>query len=249
MRPATGPAGLALALTLGALAMSLGACQPPKDDDDAFAARVKAYLMAHPETLRAALDNMQAKEEADADAKAKADLSALRPALERDPRDFAANPAGKVTVTEFYDYRCPHCINIAPKVVALIRGRPEVRFVFKEMPIFGPTSEHAARAALAAKAQGKDYVGLYEAMMQARPLTDAQIDRLAGAKGVDLAAMNAPDAKAKDAAQLTDTANLASKLDIDGTPGFVVGDVIIHGEDFDALQAAIAKAEGKAPAA
>ena len=96
-----------------------------------------------------------------------------------------------MTVTEFYDYRCPHCINIAPKVVALIRTRPDVRFVFKEMPIFGATSEHAARAALAAKAQGKDYVGLYDAFMSAHPLTDDEIDRIAAAKGVDLAAMNA----------------------------------------------------------
>src|SRR4029077_17097522 len=132
----------------------------------------KAYLMSHPDDLKAALANLQAREDADAekaeaqaDVKAKASLPALRAALERDPRDFVANPGGKVTVTEFYDYRCPHCINIAPKVVALIRAHPDVRFVFKEMPIFGATSEHAARAAFAAKDQGKDYVGLYEAFM------------------------------------------------------------------------------------
>ena len=114
--------------------------------------------------MQAKDDADQAKAEADADAKAKTALPALRAALERDPRDFVANPDGKITVTEFYDYRCPHCINIAPKVVDLIQRHPDVRFVFKEMPIFGATSEHAARAALAAKAQGKDYVGLYEAI-------------------------------------------------------------------------------------
>lgn len=231
-------------------ALALGACQPHGADPASFDARVKAYLMAHPQDLRAALENMQAKEEADqasedakADAQAKAALPALRAALERDPRDFVANPGGKVTVTEFYDYRCPHCINIAPKVVALIRAHPDVRFVFKEMPIFGPTSEHAARAALEAKAQGKDYVGLYAAMMAARPLTDDEIDRLAAAKGVNVAAMNAPATVAKDDAQMADTARLAEKLSIDGTPGFIVGDTIIHGEDYDALTAAIAQAE------
>jgi protein-disulfide isomerase len=233
-----------------AVALALGACHPAGGDDAAFDAKVRAYLMAHPEDLRKALDNLQTKEDADqakaeasADAKARAALPALRAALERDPRDFVANPDGKVTVTEFYDYRCPHCINIAPKVVALIRAEPDVRFVFKEMPIFGATSEHAARAAFAAKAQGKDYVGLYEAFMSAHPLTDDEIDRLAAAKGVNLAAMNAPAATAKDAAQIADIAKLASKLAIDGTPGFVVGDTIIHGEDYDGLTAAIAKAK------
>ena len=236
-----------------AAALCLAACHPAANDDAAFGARVKAYLMAHPEDLRAVLENMQAKEdaaaekaEAQADQRAQAALPALRASLEHDPGDFVANPNGKLTVAEFYDYRCPHCINIAPRVVSLIRQHPEVRFVFKEMPIFGATSEHAARAALAAKAQGKDYVGLYEAMMDARPLTDEEIDHLAAAKGVDVAAMNAPAAVAAANAHIAAVAALAQKLAIDGTPGFVVGDTIVHGEDFDALTAAIAKAEGKA---
>lgn len=236
-----------------AAALALSACQPAQEGDASFDARVKAYLLKHPDDLRAAIQNMQAKDDADqakaeaaADTKAKAALPVLRAALERDPRDFVANQNGKVTVTEFYDYRCPHCIEIAPQIVGLIRSHPDVRFVFKEMPIFGSTSDHAARAALAAKAQGKDYVGLYEAMMAARPLTDQEVDRLAAAKGVDLAAMNAPAAVAKDQAQIDDVAKLAVKLAINGTPGFIVGDTVIHGEDFDGLTAAIAAAEKKA---
>ena len=137
-----------LAAAALAAALALAACQPAGGDDAAFDARVKAYLMAHPEVLQAALQKMQAKDDADeakaqdaADAKAEAALPALRAALERDPRDFVANPNGKVTVTEFYDYRCPHCIEIAPQVVGLIRTQPDVRFVFKEMPIFGDASE------------------------------------------------------------------------------------------------------------
>jgi protein-disulfide isomerase len=242
----------AIAFAFTAAALGLAACQPAPDSAS-FDARVKAYLLAHPDDLRAAIQNMQAKDDADqekeeaaADARAKAALPVLRAALERDPRDFVANPNGKVTVTEFYDYRCPHCIAIAPQIVGLIRAHPDVRFVFKEMPIFGSTSDHAARAALAAKAQGKDYVGLYEAMMAARPLTDDDIDRLAAAKGVDVAAMNAPATMAKDQIQIDDVAKLATKLAINGTPGFIVGDTVIRGEDFDGLSAAIAQAEKKA---
>ncbi len=232
-------------------ALALAACQPAAGGDDAaFDAKVKTYLMTHPDVLRAALDNMQAKEAADeaqaeteALAKARALLPSLRKALEQDPRDFVANPSGKITVTEFYDYRCPHCINIAPKVLELIKTHPDVRVVFKEMPIFGATSEHAARAALAAKQQGKDYLALYEAFMSTHPLTDAEIDRIAAAHGVNIAAMNAPDVRKADDTQLADIAKLADKLAITGTPGFVVGDDIIVGEDYDTLTSDIAKAE------
>jgi protein-disulfide isomerase len=226
--------------------LSLGGCQR---DDAGFDAKVKAYLMAHPDELRAAIDNMQARDEAAAEAaadqKARAALPSLRSALERDPRDFVANPNGKLTVTEFYDYRCPHCVNIAPKVVGLIRSRQDVRFVFKEMPIFGAISEHAARAAFAAKQQGKDYVGLYEAFMGDRALDDAAIDKIAASKGVDVARMNAPATLAADAQQLSDVSDLFKALGFEGTPGFVVGKTFIRGEDFDGLVTAINKTEHK----
>jgi len=235
---------------LAAAALGLAACQPA--DDPRFDAKVKQYLLTHPDDLRAALDNIaeadQAKTDAAAAARAKAVLPSLRAALERDPSDFVANPDGKVTVTEFYDYRCPHCINIAPKVLALVRGHPEIRFVFKEMPIFGVTSEHAARAALAAKQQGKDYLGLYEAFMSARPLIDDEIDRLAAAKGVNVAAMNAPAEVEADQAHLEKVATLAKALGVNGTPDFVVGDQVIFGEYYDRLVEAINGAAAKSGA-
>jgi protein-disulfide isomerase len=58
--------------------------------------------------------------------------------------------------------------------------------------------------------------------------------------------MNAPASVARDQVQIDDVAKLAAKLSIDGTPGFIVGDSIIRGEDFDGLTAAITSAEKKA---
>jgi protein-disulfide isomerase len=240
-----------LVLGAGVLALGLAACQASAAGDDAaFDAKVKQYLMTHPDVLHQALEHMQQEEDAAetraetaALAKARTLLPTLRDAIERDPRDFVANPNGHVTVTEFYDYRCPHCVNIAPRVVDLIRTHPDVRFVFKEMPIFGATSEHAARAAMAARQQGKDYVGLYDAFMSSHPLTDGEIDRIAASKGVDITAMNAADVRKADDAQIADIAKLAQQLAISGTPGFVVAGDIIEGEDYDTLIADITKAE------
>src|SRR5437764_12947414 len=158
--------------------------------------------------------------------------------------DFVANPRGKVTVTEFYDYRCPHCASAAPKVVELIKANPDVRFVFKEMPIFGPTSERAAFAALAVKRAGGDYLGLYSAYMSARPLDETAIERIAREKGAPPAApVGVADPGTK--AQLAQTASLFTKLALEGTPAFIVGDRIILGEDMAAVNAAVAAARLK----
>ena len=92
----------------GALAvlglLTLGACDRTAAQDDAFGARVRAYLLSHPEVIQEAVEKLQAKADADETAsedKARRALPALRSAVEQDPRDFVANPAGKITVTEF----------------------------------------------------------------------------------------------------------------------------------------------------
>jgi protein-disulfide isomerase len=230
------------ALLLAAASLILVACQPTVGVDKAFGDRVRAYLLAHPEVLEEANQKLQANAEARVEAaqrQAEANLPALRAALERDPRDFVANPNGRITVTEFYDYRCPHCIAMAPELLALIHQRPDVRFVFKEMPIFGAESEHAAYAALAVKKAGGDYLGLYQTLMATRPLDDGSIDGIAVAKGAHKADISPGSAST---AQLAATSALFDKLALDGTPGFVVGNHIMAGDDMAALEAAITKA-------
>jgi len=236
---------MTLRIALGpvmALAVSAAACQPMLVSDKDFGERVRAYLLAHPEVLEEANQRLQANAEARVAAaqhRAEATLPGLRAAIERDPRDYVANPNGRITVTEFYDYRCPHCAAMAPKLISVIREHPDIRFVFKEMPIFGATSEHAAYAAMAVKKAGGDYVGLYQSFMATRPLDDAAIDSIAAAKGAHKADI-APNATAT--AQLAATNALFDKLALDGTPGFVVGNQILAGDDMAALQAAIDKA-------
>ncbi len=246
MRRATGLARLLAA------ALAFGACHgsQAKDSvaaaapaDAAFGAKVRAYLLAHPEVIEEAVERLQANQAADQAAQEKAaaaKLPALRRAIERDPRDFVANPAGHVTVTEFYDYRCPHCVNAAPKVLAMIRRDPDVRFVFKEMPIFGEVSQRAARAALAVKKSGGDSLGLYQALMSTRGLDRATIDALALAHGATRADIDANPAADQ---QMADTASLFAKLDLGGTPAFIIGDDIVYGEDMDAVAADVAKAK------
>jgi protein-disulfide isomerase len=227
-------------------------------EDSGFGDKVRAYLLAHPEVIADAIQKLQDKQEAEAqaataqaEAKAKAALQhdpSVRQALEHDPRDFVANPAGKITVTEFYDYRCPHCINAAPAVLKIIQDHPDVRFVFKEMPIFGATSEYAARAAIAVKTAGGDYLGMYRSMMSTRGLDADSVDQIAAAHGVNPVKAEAGPNKAAADAQIADIHKLAKELGVDGTPAFIIGDTLVPGEDMDAVRIAIhdAQAAGRA---
>ena len=230
---------LTLALA-GALAAA--GCSRAAEEDKAFGDKVRAYLLAHPEVIKEAADKYNANLETAKADEARAAIGKNRAALERDPRDFVANPGGKVTITEFYDYNCAHCKNVAPKVIDFIARHPDVRVVFKELPIFGAASEHAAFAALAVKRSGGDYLRVHAEMMGARPLDAAAIDRILRAHKVDPAILDQPAAAKEAASHLTEIQQLAGHVGVEGTPAFIIGDTLIPGEDMEAVEAAVTEA-------
>lgn len=234
----------ALAASLALSGMLLGACAPAKPDKE-FGEKVRAYLLEHPEVLlevSAKLEQKQAAKTADAGRKA---LNQYRQALERDPRDFVANPNGSVTVTEFFDYKCGYCRIATPEVLKLIADNPDVRFVFKEFVIFGRDSEAAARLMLGAKQQGKT-LQLHQALMAEKSLDEAAAYRIASGLGIDVAKARAVGSSPGVTQHLADTHALARSLAIEGTPAFIVGDTIIPGADMQALKLAIAKTQAAA---
>lgn len=232
---------LAIALTA---ALMLAACSREPKVDKEFGDQVRAYLLANPEVIEEAVVKLQEKRAVEQQAKAGEAVKKLRKELTADKRDFVANPNGKVTVVEFYDYRCGFCKTITPQIAELIRSDPNVRFVFKEYPIFGDVSDRAAKAMIAAKDSGK-YLELHKALMAEKSLDDAALARVFAQHGLNAEALIA-QAGAKGDAQLVDAHKLASELGIDGTPAFVVGDTIVHGADMAALKKAIADAKKKA---
>jgi protein-disulfide isomerase len=231
-----------LLLILAAAAVALAGCDR---SDRAFDDRVHAYLLSHPEVIQEAVNALQKKEQVRATAQNQVAIGQSRAALERDPRDFVANPNGKITMTEFYDYRCPHCVNAAPAVLKIIKDNPDVRVVFKEFPIFGADSDTAAAAAIAVKQAGGDYLGVYADFMAARPLNADAVQRILSAHGVDPARLQQAAFQKNASDQLLATRHLAIRLGLEGTPAFIVGDTVIPGEDMDAVRAAINAARAR----
>ncbi|MBI1683568.1 DsbA family protein [Caulobacter hibisci] len=236
-----------LALAVAGLVLSAGmaACSQPQSAppkvDEAFGKKVRAYLLEHPEVLLEVSAKLQEKQEAEARAKSLGAISQHRQAIERDPRDFVANPNGTITVTEFFDYKCGYCKLAAPQIVEIIEKNPDVRFVFKEFVIFGPDSEIAARMAIGAQQQGKT-LAVYKGMMAEKSLDEAAVTRIAKAAGVDVEKAKADGQAQTVTQQLQDVQGLAQALHIEGTPAFIVGDKMIPGADMQALKLAIEEA-------
>jgi protein-disulfide isomerase len=231
------PALAAFAVLTG---LTLVGCE--KVDDAAFGQRVRAYLMQHPEVIREAALKLAENDRVAAAKATTASMAKYRAQLERDPRDFVANPDGKITVVEFFDYRCGYCKLAAPEVVKLINENPDVRFVFKEFPIFGEVSDTAAKMALTPIGKTKG-LALYSLWMNEKALNEAALDRHLASAGLDPSAVRKAAIDPQIDRQILDTRALANALRIDGTPAFIIGDTIIPGADIAALKAAITQAK------
>ncbi len=234
----------ASALAAAAPPHALAAAEMTASEREAIERVIHDYLMHNPDVLIEALRGAEDKLNHEADAKAATILSDRRSEVFDDPATpVGGNPRGDVTVVEFFDYRCPYCKQVLPSLQTVLKEDRKLRFIYKEMPVLGPASIIAARAALAAQRQGK-YEAFHNAMMGTKgQINEDTVYKVAASVGLDVNRlkqdMTAPEIEHALKANLA----LADALNIRGTPGFIIGQHIVPGAlDLDALRSMIADA-------
>ncbi len=139
------------------------------------------------------------------------------------------NPKGDVTMVEFFDYSCGYCKLAQPNVVKLLESDKNIRFVYKELPILGPNSVTAAKAALASVAQGK-YEKFHEALMTSKDhLNESSIMDLAKEVGLDTDKLKKDMESEKVQKILATNVELAKSIGARGTPAFIIGGKLFPG--------------------
>lgn len=242
-------------LPLLAATVALGTAAPAlaldASDREAIRAEVEALLLENPEIIIDALrkfDQMQQAKAAEAESLT---IAQNQKAL-NDPEDtlILGNPDGDVTLVEFLDYRCGFCKRSHDQVNALVESDGNIRYVIKELPILGPDSVTASRAAIAAIRKGDQdrATALHNAMMSFKgSLTDGAIYKIAREIGFDLDDLEEEMKSDAVTTMIQDNYALASALSINGTPAFVVGDQVLHGAQSDAALTAALDAARQDP--
>ena len=222
-------------LALSALSLAAIVCigfAPAHADEQALTKAqveqvVHDYIMNNPKLIMDSVDDYQKKA---MQARSSEGLKKNKESLTKDTSSpEAGNPKGDVTVVEFFDYNCHFCKGAFPAVQSLLEKDKNVRIVFKEFPILGPTSETAAKWALAADKQ-KKYFEFHTAMMNNKePISDDLLAKVAKGVGMDVDKAKADVASPEVVQQIAKNRALAGELDINGTPAFVIGDDISRG--------------------
>jgi protein-disulfide isomerase len=208
---------------------------------------IKEYLTdKHPEVMAEGLQELQKREQENADAKSKQEIGSAKDRVYNDPNSpIGGNPKGNVTVVEFFDYQCGYCKMSEDAVEHLLKDDKNVRFVYKEFPILGPMSAQAAKASLASVKQGK-YQAFHDALMAKKDhLTEDLIMATAKSVGLDTDKLKKDMAESSVDDEINATLKLGQDIGVRGTPMFVINDNVYPGAmQLDQLKQAVSDARG-----
>lgn len=247
-------AGLSLLALLTGFALGL-AVLPALAASGAFTPAQRAEIVQimrdalrhDPSILRDAITALQDDEAQRKESATGRQIDALSAQITGNPADpVAGNPKGDVTVVEFYDVRCPYCRRMVPVMAQLLKDDPRIRLVYKDIPILGPGSVLAAKALLAAQAQG-GYERLHRLLMAGTPnITPDTIKEASARAGLDWTRLSHDMESDAVAARIKANLALAHRLGISGTPAYVIGRQLLPGAmELAELQAAVAAARAK----
>ena len=194
----------------------------------AVAASAPAPSQAEQTRIDKAIEDYAAKQRAEREKGIDQVVANRMTSLLNDPATLIlGNPQGDVTIIEFFDYTCPFCKAVEPRLRQLLMADKKVKLVVKEFPILHPVSLVATKAALASAKQGK-YAVYHQKMMDFRgELTEAAVFEMAKDVGLDVERLR----KDMNAPAITDAIilnfNLARALRIFDTPTFIIGNHLV----------------------
>jgi len=214
---------------------------------------VRNYLLAHPTVLVEVSEKLQAQQKVEQMKAMFAAVSEHQDALLNDAGTPSYGPAdAKVALVEFFDYQCVVCARQAPIINSVMKTRPQVRYVFKEWPIFAQRWEPSLKAAeTGLQVWQQKGAGAYLAYHNAVFATGHNEGQLTGAE-ITAAAGELTGGHDEAQSVLARTDALTQSLGLRGTPGIIVMPVsgatadnvtiIPGGTDQATLQAAIDRA-------
>jgi len=195
---------------------------------------VKNYLIAHPEVLEEAMNELNKRQAADEAAKHEASITENSQAIFNSPRNVTlGNKSGDVTFVEFFDYNCGYCKRAMTDMMDLMKADPKLKVVLKEFPVLSEGSVEAAKVAVAVRMQdpgGAKYLDFHQRLLGGRGPAD-KARALAAAKeaGLDVTRLEKDMASPEAKATIDENFKLAESMGMNGTPSYVIGKQVVVG--------------------
>ena len=202
-------------------------------DRETLQKEIRRYILENPDIIFEAADLVRKREAA---LEIQEDEDLIRSNFDEVFYDnysyVGGNPDGDITLVEFVDYKCGYCRKASEIVREFLRTDRNIRFVVKEFPILGEASLISSKFAIAVKNVGgpEKYKLVHEILLTltANP-SEAYLRRIATELQLNpdelITAMESDSVLQ----EISRTSELAKKLQINGTPTFILEEQVLRG--------------------
>ncbi|MBV9564221.1 MAG: DsbA family protein [Bradyrhizobium sp.] len=193
---------------------------------------VHNYLVAHPEVLEEAMNELSKRQAAAEEKKHEESVAKNADTIFNSPRGVVlGNKGGDVTFVEFFDYNCGYCKRAMSDMLNLMKSDSKLKVVLKEFPVLSEGSVEAAKVAVAVRMQDPSkYLDFHTKLLGGRGPAD-KARALAAAKeaGLDTARIEKDLASPEVQGTIEENFKLAEDMGMNGTPSYVIGKQIVVG--------------------
>ena len=183
---------------------------------------IKDFLKKNPEYIKSTLDNYKISQEN------QKKQNAIKLLEDIDNPGFFHKQAD-ITIYEFFDYNCGYCKSVVKTIMDVLSEDKKINFVFVEFPILSQQSYFAAKAALASKKQDL-YNQFHLSLMKIKGrVNEEKVFNIAKKVGLDLSQLRIDMNNPQIEQQLLKNREIAKLLGLNGTPAFVIGNIIYSG--------------------
>jgi len=202
-------------------------------DREALQKEIRRYILENPDIIFEAADLVR-KREASLELQEDGDLirSNLEEVFYDDYSYVGGNLNGDITLVEFVDYKCGYCRKASKIVREFLKEDQNIRFIVKEFPILGEASLISSKFAIAVKNVGgpEKYELVHDILLNltADP-SEAYLRRIASELQLNSEQLFKAMQSEPVLQEIYRTSELAKKLQISGTPTFILDEQFLRG--------------------
>ena len=234
-----------LALVEDAVATRQAAGEPAAAPLDAASLNpmIERYLLDNPRILQRVSEALDSELRSAQAEESKAAIDAMHAEIYEDPANVVlGNPEGDVTLVEMFDYNCGYCRQALPDLATLLAEDPNLKVILKEFPILSQESADAARVSVLVGRSEADYWDFHRRLFTSRgQVTGETALQAAQEMGLNRVNLELEMGTPEVGAVIERSYQLATALNITGTPTYIIGDELIPGAvGLDGLRTRIA---------
>lgn len=196
----------------------------------------RVWVDENPEAILESVNKyaMKRQEEAQAQQTANAgeNIKKYASEIESTKNQGVLNAKGNKIIVEFFDYDCPYCRMAAKNTRELVGKRKDIKVILRPLVIHDSAQKATEFGVAVALLSPEKFVDYYEYLMvDSQGQSGANVEATVKKTGISYSKVEkyVRDNRDKISEIIAESRDLAGKLGINGTPGFVAGGTLIPG--------------------